>query len=233
MQRPHTTIVLAMSADGKIADAHHAAPQFGSKRDWEHLETQVASADGVLFGASTLRAGGTAMRVISPALIQARRDRAQSDQPIQMVCSHSGQLDPNLQFFRQPIPRWLITPPTGADPWQQGELAGKFDQVLSYATSDSSAAGIPWATILADCWDYGLRSIAVLGGGELVASLLEANCVDDLWLTLCPVLLGGRNAPTPFDGIGFAQQVAPKLELLSVEHVAGEVFLYYRVLPVV
>jgi 5-amino-6-(5-phosphoribosylamino)uracil reductase len=232
MQRPHTTVVLAMSADGKIADANHTAPRFGSQRDWEHLETQVATADGVLFGASTLRSGGTAMRVISPALIQARRDRAQPDQPIQMVCSYSGQLDPSLKFFRQPIPRWLITTPTGAALWQQGELAGKFDQVLSPAIANASAAGIPWATILADCWDQGLRSIAVLGGGELVASLLEANCVDDLWLTLCPVLLGGRNAPTPFDGIGFAQELAPKLELLSVEPVAGEVFLHYRVLPV-
>ena len=54
--RPHTTVVLAMSADGKIADVKRSPARFGSAADKAHLEKQVAQVDAVLFGAGTLRA---------------------------------------------------------------------------------------------------------------------------------------------------------------------------------
>ena len=43
--RPDITVVLAMSADGKISDAHRAAARFPSKADKAHLERQVAKAE--------------------------------------------------------------------------------------------------------------------------------------------------------------------------------------------
>ncbi|MDR9405249.1 MAG: dihydrofolate reductase family protein, partial [Halothece sp. Uz-M2-17] len=58
MNRPHTTVVLAMSADGKIADTARSAAEFSSHIDRAHLERQVAKADAILFGAGTLRAHG-------------------------------------------------------------------------------------------------------------------------------------------------------------------------------
>ena len=86
----HTTAILAMSADGKLTDYSNAPSSFVSKDDQNHLEIQIAQADAVLFGAGTLRAYGTSMTVRSPELIQARRDRTQPDQPLQIVCSQSA-----------------------------------------------------------------------------------------------------------------------------------------------
>jgi riboflavin biosynthesis pyrimidine reductase len=40
--RPHTTVILAMSADGKIADVRRSPARFGSKTDIAHLEEQIA-----------------------------------------------------------------------------------------------------------------------------------------------------------------------------------------------
>ncbi|NJM98422.1 MAG: hypothetical protein HC800_15790 [Phormidesmis sp. RL_2_1] len=102
--RPHTTAVLAMSADGKIADAHHGAARFPSPVDKAHLEVQVAKADATLFGAGTLRAYGTTLPVTNPELIAQRRSRHQLDQPSQIVCSATGNLDPHYRFFQQPVP---------------------------------------------------------------------------------------------------------------------------------
>ena len=105
----HATVILAISADGKIADAVRSPARFGSAKDKAHLEQQVAASDAVLFGNGTLQAYGTTMRVISPELVKQREQQGKPPQPVQIVCSRSSQFDPNLRFFQQPVPRWLLT----------------------------------------------------------------------------------------------------------------------------
>ncbi|MFM9267252.1 RibD family protein, partial [Tychonema sp. BBK16] len=106
---PHTIVILAMSADGKITDAALTAARFGSANDKFHLEQQVAASDAVLFGNGTLRAYGTTLRVTSPDLVKQREEQGKPPQPVQIVCSRSREFDPNWRFFQQPVPRWLLT----------------------------------------------------------------------------------------------------------------------------
>jgi 5-amino-6-(5-phosphoribosylamino)uracil reductase len=211
-----------MSVDGKIADARRSPPQFGSPTDQAHLESQVAQADGALFGAGTLRAGGTAMSISNPDLLQQRKQQRKPPQPVQIVCSRSAQIDPQLRFFRQQIPRWLITTVAGAKHWHG---ASEFERILVEETVDQSINWIPAFTHLAE---MGLERLAVLGGGELVASLLAEDLIDEIWLTVCPLILGGADAPTPVEGAGFLANLAPHLELLRAQTVEQEVFLHYR-----
>ncbi|MEL6931015.1 MAG: dihydrofolate reductase family protein, partial [Cyanobacteria bacterium J06600_6] len=91
-KRPHLTVILAMTADGKIADYQHSAARFGSANDKAHLQQQVSLADGILFGAGTLRAYGTTMSVSDSALLESRTKRSQLPQPVQIVASASGKL---------------------------------------------------------------------------------------------------------------------------------------------
>jgi 5-amino-6-(5-phosphoribosylamino)uracil reductase len=219
--RPHTTVILAMSADGKIADTERSSARFGSAIDKAHLETQIAQADGVLFGAGTLRAYGTTLRVINPTLLQQRQQQNKPPQPIQIVCSQSAQLDLSAPFFRQPVPRWLITTAIEANSWH----SSRFERIL---TIDEVDEGIDWIVALQELCLLGIQRLAITGGGILVASLLALNLIDELWLTVCPLLLGGTNAPTPVEGIGFPENLAPRLELLSARAIEQEVFLHYR-----
>ena len=56
--------------------------------------------------------------------------------------------------------------------------------------------------------------------------------IDEIYLTVCPFVFGGRNAPTPFDGAGFARNHVRKLALKSHRQSrSGEIFLHYDVLP--
>jgi 5-amino-6-(5-phosphoribosylamino)uracil reductase len=224
--RPHTTVVLAMSADGKIADVTRSPAQFSSPADRAHLEKQVALADGVLFGAGTLRAHGTTLGVSNPQLLQIRKQGGVSPQPVQIVCSRTGDLDPRLRFFRQQVPRWLLTTALGAKHWQgQESLVGSFERILVAGTS---AGGIDWSDAFQQLTQLDVQRLAILGGGDLVASLLVADLIDEFWLTVCPLILGGAAAPTPVEGEGFSLQMAQRLELLDVETIEQEVFLHYR-----
>jgi 5-amino-6-(5-phosphoribosylamino)uracil reductase len=226
IHRPHTTVVLAMSADGKIADVMRSPARFSSPADRAHLEKQIALADAILLGAGTLRAYGTTLGVSNPQLLQIREQGGVSPQPVQIVCSRSADLDPQLRFFRQQVPRWLLTTVAGAKRWQEQEsVAGSFEQIL---VADASPGGIDWIDAFQQLKHLGIRHVALLGGGDLVASLLAADLIDEFWLTVCPLILGGTAAPTPVEGEGFSSKLAPRLELLGVETIEQEVFLHYR-----
>ncbi len=219
LQRPHVTVVLAMSADGKLADRTRSAGRFGSKQDQHHLEARVAAADAVLFGAGTLRAYGTTMTVQQPRLQADRANRGQPPQPIQIVCSASGNFDANCDYFAQAIPRWLLTTPVGVRDWAMP----KFDRV--WAVGDT----IDWSIVLDELARSGIQQLALLGGGKIVGSFFEAGLVNELWLTVCPLILGGATAPTPVQTPGWLEANAPRLHLIEVAPVDDEIFLHYRV----
>lgn len=221
--RPHITLVLAMSVDGKISDRGRSPARFGSDQDRAHLECRIAEADGVLFGAGTVRAYGTTLPVRDPGLLRQRQQQQRVPQPAHIVCSRTGQLDPGLRFFQQPVPRWLLTTSAGASVWTGSNA---FERIL---TVPEQEGGVDWAIALPMLLEAGLPRLVLGGGGELVAALLMVDAIDELWLTVCPLLLGGSKAPSPVDGDGFPANVAPRLELISSEAIAHEVFLHYRV----
>jgi 5-amino-6-(5-phosphoribosylamino)uracil reductase len=225
MKRPKTIVILAMTTDGKIADRQRSAARFASAADKIHLEKQIALTDAVIFGAATLRAYCTSLPITNLQLLQLRQDQGKPPQPVHIVCSASGKIDQNLRFFSQPIPRWLLTTPRGAKTWQSLNYEG-FERVLVTHNQEST---IDWINAFEQLLDLGIEKLAILGGGELVASLFELDLIDEIWLTLCPIILGGANAPTPVGGTGFPPQQARHLELLSLSRVGDEIFLHYRV----
>ncbi|MGA1282690.1 MAG: RibD family protein [Prochlorothrix sp.] len=250
-ERPPTTLVLALSIDGKIADRDKAPARFGSAEDKRRLEQAIAAADAVLLGAGTVRAYRSSLSITDPALLAQRSAQHRPPQPIQILCSPSGHLDPTWRFFAQPFPRWLLTTPIGAIPWQHptspplppaapalaapaAATSAPFDRTLPLLTGPPNTWN--WPAILAQLGQVlslalttPTPALTVLGGGTLVAPLLEQGCIDELKLTLCPLLLGGVAAPSLLQGVGFPEAIAPRLELLSAEQVADELFLHYRV----
>ncbi|MEH1833837.1 MAG: RibD family protein [Nostoc sp.] len=236
--RPHTTVVLAMSADGKIADFRRSPARFGSRVDKAHLEKQIAAADAVLFGAGTLAAYGTTLTVTNSTLVQHRAQAGKPPQPVYIVITHSANLNPEIHFFKQPVRRWLLTTAAGTLSWKGRlqtlpstlgtgalECPPEFEQILVFETP-TREIDIPAA--LKHLATLHITRLVVLGGGKLVASLLGLDLIDELWLTVCPLILGGSIAPTPVEGKGFLSDLAPKLQLLEVHAVEQEVFLHYR-----
>lgn len=243
--RPKTIAILAMTADGKIADRAKTAARFGSDADKSHLESQIALVDGVIFGAGTLRAYGSSLPITNPNLLQQRQEFIKPLQPVHILVSASGNLNPQQRFFQQQIPRWLLTTEQGnREPGAALTLKGTalhkdtathrcrvslFERVIIGELLKESNS-FDWQEIFPQLKQLGIEKLAVLGGGELVASLLSVDLIDELWLTVCPMILGGRNAPTPVGGIGFLQSQGKKLQLLEVKQIKQEIFLHYKLL---
>ena len=232
--RPYTTVILAMSADGKIADYMRSPARFGSEADKAHLEKQIADSDAVLFGAGTLRAYKTTLIISNLALLRHRKQLGKTPQPIHITISNSGDIDPQMRFFQQPVSRWLISTTKGSQLWRQRQKQFRetqnysnqqFEKILIFETQSGK---IDIFAALRHLRNSGINRLAILGGGKLVASMLESDLIDELWLSICPLILGGHTAPTAVDGSGFISSLAPSLSLLSVNTIEDEVFIHYR-----
>src|SRR5205823_11025696 len=69
------------------------------------------------------------------------------------------------------------------------------------------------------------------GGGELNGALFRAGLVNEIHLTVCPKIFGGRDAPTIAEGTGGLKlSDATRLALKSMKRVGDELFLVYDVL---
>ncbi len=82
------------------------------------------------------------------------------------------------------------------------------------------------AAVLADLYDRGVQSLLVEGGGEVLASFVAAGIYDRVAVDCAPLLIGGKMAPGPLAGEGFAKLAsAARLEGLAARERGGDLIL--------
>src|SRR5207249_1327182 len=78
------------------------------------------------------------------------------------------------------------------------ELRATADAVTTRGENEIDFRGaLEW---LSENWN--VQRLLCEGGGELNGALFRAGLVNELHLTICPKIFGGRNAPTIADGTG-------------------------------
>jgi riboflavin biosynthesis pyrimidine reductase len=78
--------------------------------------------------------------------------------------------------------------------------------------------------------EWNVKSLLCEGGGEVNWALLEAGVVDEIYHTLCPVIIGGRHAPTLADGAGVTKlSEAIRTKFKQVKRVGDELFMIHQV----
>ena len=185
--RPVLRLVLAVSLDGRLAPPEGGAAHLGGSGDRRALEESLVWADGALLGAETLRLHRSTCLIRDPDLLESRRHAGRSLQPIAIAVSRSCRLAQDMVFFRQPLERWLLqigpSLPSPGPPAPAG-----FNRIESHPD---------WSRGLNHLAAMGLEKLAVLGGARLASALLREDLVDELQLTVCPLLLGGGHSWLP------------------------------------
>lgn len=231
---PYVIAIVAISVDGKISNTTDTPAKFSSKADLNHLEAQISLLDAIIFGANTLRAYGTSLVIKNPELLSQRQANNRQSQPLNIVCSASGNINPELRFFSQSLPRGLLTSPQGLLNWQ--EKVKNFNEQNrekeDYYFQDFFIRDHPfnWQEILTQLSALNYQNIGILGGGQLISSLLAENLINELWLTICPLIIGKKSAPSfLYPDLLANINSAINLKLLEVKQVDEEIFLHYLI----
>lgn len=224
---PYVLMNMAMTTDGKIATSNRAISSFGSRRDHEHLLALRATADAVMAGARTVDLNPVNLGPGSQKYRRLRVKRGLAANNLRIIVSRSGSVHPQAEIFRQRFSPILVLTTRRASHLRLARLRALADAVAVCGTREIDFPGaLRWLRR-----EWGVRRLICEGGGELNDTLFRADMVDELHLTICPRIAGGRAAPTIAEGLGAASLLdCAKLKPVSFRRQGDELYLVYHVL---
>lgn len=220
---PLVIVNFAMSADGKVSTRNWTPSNFGSTEDRRRLQEIRVRGDAIMVGRRTAEIDSMQMDISNLALRARRKAAGKSAEPIRVLISAQGPLDPKMKVFsemRAPLIIFTAKAPST-----------KVHSLLPDTVIIHTLAGALFSvgTILRilRC-QYHVRTVICEGGPTLMRTLLEMNAVSEINLTIEPIVFGGHSAPTlsgvPGDFLGRPVH----FQIKSVEVTEGTCFVTYE-----
>lgn len=222
MRRPVVIANFAITADGKVATRNHTPSTFTSRRDKQELLRIRAMGDALLVGRNTVAADTMRMVLGNRKLSAARRAKGLPSEPLRVIVSNRGNIDPSWKVFRSRGGRRIVFSTTRMPDAVRRSLLPLADLHLI------DAPRVPIEDVLEALREiYDVRKLVCEGGPRLFRSLSEIGAVDRLYLTIAPLVFGGSKAPSltglPGDFLPFIE----RFKLKSMRPVGGECFARY------
>ncbi len=202
---------VAVTLDGRIAPSDGARVALGTPTDRARMHRLRLEADAILVGGATFRAWRLPL-VAEPAMMLPLTEPPAVDASrrwLNVVLTRGGELPTDARFWDDPrVDPLVLSGVEGAQP--RGERVVRAD----------------WgpAAVMAELATRGVRTLLLEGGAGVLGPFLAAGVVDELFVTLCPRLLGAGLSVVPE-----LPGCPATMRLRSCEAVGDEVFLRYGV----
>lgn len=213
--RPYVVTNFALTLDGRATLNGRSGP-IGSETDTAMLVGLRTCADALMIGAGTMRAERYGRPVSDPHKRARRERRGLPHDPL--MCIVSGRLDVpwDAELFTCGQGRVVIftasdaEAPETATPVRLERHEGKVDLVAAMRYLRR---------------ERGIRALLCEGGPHLHTELIEADLIDELFITYAPKVAGGEG---PHLFAGLPERERP-MELAWLLEQDGELFGRYRV----
>ena len=218
-RRPHLTLKLAMTLDGRIATREGESRWITGPEARTRVHLMRAQADAVMIGAGTARADdpmldvrGLGTRVVQPERIIVDGGLSL---PLTGRLAASARQIPVRVLHRAPAPAQRLAALKG--------IGVTLNEVKS-----PDGGGLDMTDAMRCLAGVGVTRVLCEGGGKLAAALLEAGLVDEIALFTAGKAIGGDGVP----GIGaFGLETlaeAPGFMLETVEPVGADILSLWR-----
>lgn len=217
---PRVIVNFAITADGKVSTRNWTPSGFGSTRDRKRLQEIRARGDAVMVGRKTAEIDCMVMGISQPTLRKARTLADKPAEPLRVVISGRGKLDPNMKIFSSMRSPLLIFT-KNSHPLQQTLPQGVKIHPLGEEFSLKRILNILNS-------QYEVQTLVCEGGPALMRALLEADLVTELNLTITPLIFGGHEAPSLSGCPGKFLPRPVDFKLKSMDVSGEECFLVYE-----
>jgi riboflavin-specific deaminase-like protein len=215
--RPYVVANMVTTADGRatLAGRTEAISSETDRHLFHALRTQV---DAVMVGPATIaieRYGPLARR---PEVRERRRALGLPESPVGVTATRSLELPVDAPLFQDPDSHVIVLTNSDRDPppcrckLTVERLAGEELDLM---------AGMK---LLRE--RHGVRAMLHEGGPTLLAAMLAVGLVDELFLSLSPMLVGGGE-PSVVEGTALEEPL--RMSLISVLEAESFLYLRYRI----
>ncbi|MDC8438184.1 MAG: 2,5-diamino-6-(ribosylamino)-4(3H)-pyrimidinone 5'-phosphate reductase [Candidatus Nitrosotenuis sp.] len=211
--RPRVILSAAVSIDGKIA-TRRGDSALSSKKDKIRLHKVRSKVDAILVGRNTVR--------VDDPLLTVRYVRGKN--PTRVVLDSRARISTKSQIIKtaKNIPT-IIAVSAKAPKKNLQRLEEHSAKIIIAGRSN-----IDLKRLLALLKKENIKTVLAEGGGTLNWEFVRQGLVDELIVTITPRLVGGRDAVTLVEGVGFAKIAdSLKLNLRKITKQGDEVVLHY------
>ncbi len=220
--RPRVLLNMVSTLDGRATIGGRSGP-IGNRADRELFHALRAVVDAVLVGAGTARAERYGRLVREESVRERRRARGLASEPLACIVSGRLALGPEIPLLADPQARVAILTASAAS-LHDCEAHIEYVRAAREGRLDLSGA----LTEVAE--RFGVRTVLCEGGPHLGAQLLQAGVLDELFLSLAPLLAGGDTSGEVLRILAGVDLDPPvELELLGVLESESHLFLRYGV----
>ena len=206
-----------MSIDGKISTRKNDSA-ISSKLDLVRVHKLRSRVDGIMIGISTV--------LEDDPMLNVRYSTTGMKNPTRIIIDSKARIPLNSRIIDSSNKiQTIIAVTHNASSRKIKEIQKKGAQVLVYGNGK-----VNLRNLFQQLEKMGLKKIIVEGGGEINWSVLKLGLVNELVVTISPVIIGGRDAKTLVEGKGFtniSDGIKMKLSNTIIQN-KNEIVLFYK-----
>lgn len=214
-RRPYTILKLALSLDGRIADARGRSKWISSKQSRKYVHYLRSRSDAVLVGFNTV--------IFDNPLLTARMGYSHPNLK-KVILDSRGGLPLSLRLLRRQNAKNTIIAVTNSAPPEKLKIVAETGATILRVRARKGKVNLK--LLFHKLAERGIMRLLAEGGGETAASLLEEGLVDELQLFIAPIIIGGRNAVPGVGGEGVRSiQNAYRLREMVVDRMGTDIHI--------
>jgi len=214
-EKPYVILNAAMTLDGKIATKTRDS-EISSLEDWDRVYRLRSEVDALMIGINTLLTDDPKISLKYP----------RKKPLIKVVVDSLARTPENAKILQNKDGSIIVIAVTENAPKDKVEKLRKAGAEIIFAGSGKK---VDLKHLLRSLWNMGVRSVMVEGGGTLNWSLISEELVDEVRVSIAPIIVGGKDSLTLVEGEGYDKvKDGFKLKLTNIEVVGGDVVLTYK-----
>ncbi len=220
--RPYVILNAAMTLDGKIA-TQTGSSNISGEEDLKRVHELRKECDAIMVGIGTVLAD-------DPRLTVHKVDANPDDNPVRVVVDSKCRT-PIAARITNKDAKTIIA---GANEYKYDFIVGDRYEAFKNRGVEFFWSGdkrVDLLALMSYLHEEGIEKLMLEGGATLNFSMIKAGLIDEIRICVAPMVVGGVNSKTFFDGDGFdTMDESVKLELIDSYNLDKDLILTYKVL---